>query len=112
MPAFLGLNLWGNHAVDPDPGIRLSTRWMANDAEHAVESNRATERSRGTSASRWPIEAILRRGYGLATAYYGDLEPEQIRVGVERFAGVIGELDEHEEPATDNASSKVTPRDP
>ena len=28
VPAFLGLNFDGNHAVHPDPGIRLSTAWM------------------------------------------------------------------------------------
>ena len=32
VPAFLGLNFEGNHAVSNDPGITLSTQWMPGDA--------------------------------------------------------------------------------
>jgi hypothetical protein len=76
VPVFLGLNFWGNHSIHPDPAISLSTRWMPDDAEHCVENGRATPGSRGQSAHRWPIETILGRGYGLATAYCGDLAPD------------------------------------
>jgi len=76
VPLFLGLNFSGNHTVHADPGIALSTAWMRDDAEQGVRHHRATEASRGTSAGRWPVERILARGYGLATAYYGDLDPD------------------------------------
>lgn len=76
VPAFLGLNFGGNHAIHPDPGIRLSDRWVAARYGPCVGDNRATEACRGLFASRWPVETILGRGYALATAYYGDLEPD------------------------------------
>jgi hypothetical protein len=75
VPVFLGLNFQGNHAVHPDPGILLSDRWMRPNAPGVV-NNRATEASRGAAASRWPVELILSRGYGLATVYYGDIDPD------------------------------------
>jgi len=75
VPAFVGLNFDGNHAVSPDPGIRLSTAWM-DDGPGVVDS-RATDAARGTKAASWPVERILDRGYALATVYYGDLEPDR-----------------------------------
>lgn len=76
VPAFVGLNFFGNHSIHPDPGIPLSTRWMRQSDEFGIVDNRATEASRGVRASRWPVERILARGYALATAYYGDLDPD------------------------------------
>jgi hypothetical protein len=75
-PAFIGLNFFGNHTIHPDPGITLSTRWMPDSQECHVVNHRATEASRGTCAHNWPVERILERGYGLATIYYGDLDPD------------------------------------
>jgi hypothetical protein len=73
-PAFLGLNFGGNHTVSRDPGIRLARCWI--DDGPGVVDHRATEKGRGASASRWPIEAIVARGYAVATACYGDVDPD------------------------------------
>lgn len=73
-PTFLGLNFAGNHAIHPDPEITLSKNWMRGG--EGVVDNRATEASRGAKASRWAVDMILDRGYGLATVYYGDIDPD------------------------------------
>lgn len=75
-PLFVGLNFFGNHAIHPDPAIRLSNRWMRDSKDFGVVNNKATEASRGVRSSRWPVEHILERGYGLATIYYGDIDPD------------------------------------
>ena len=74
VPAFLLLNFGGNHAIGTDPGIRLATSWMRDRGE--AGDHRATEKSRGKAAKRFPIPMILARGYALATVYYGDIDPD------------------------------------
>jgi hypothetical protein len=75
VPVFLSLNFRANHAVTSDPGVHLSTAWLPDDVP-GVSGNRATEKARGTDASRWPLDEIIGRGYGVVTAYYGDLDPD------------------------------------
>jgi hypothetical protein len=70
VPLFVGLNFKGNHSIYPDPDISIPTSWMRG-GDH-----RASAEGRGQSASRWPVERILERGYGLATIYYGDIDPD------------------------------------
>jgi hypothetical protein len=74
VPVFLGLNFNGNHSVDPDPGITLARSWM--ETRPGVNDHRATKETRSVEAHRWPLERILERGYGLATVYYGDIDPD------------------------------------
>jgi hypothetical protein len=76
VPAFLGLNFAGNQSIHTDPAIRMSESWMRPSRGDTVQENRATEASRGASARRWPVEMIVERGYALATAYYGDIDPD------------------------------------
>jgi hypothetical protein len=72
---FAGYNFSGNHSIMPDMGIFLSSRWVDARSKGAV-NNKATDSSRGTGASQWQVNEILKHGYGLAVAYYGDIEPD------------------------------------
>lgn len=76
VPAFLGLNFGGNHTVDSSSAIRLPTSWVRKDDRMHTTSNQASELSRGVRASRWDVQQIVGRGYGLVTAYYGDIDPD------------------------------------
>jgi len=80
-PVILGLNFWGNHTVCSDPGIQLSQRWVESGRNPFIDlscvvDHRATEGCRGIDARRWPVERILARGYGFATLYRGDIDPD------------------------------------
>lgn len=75
-PAFVSLNFGGNQAVINDPSIAMPTGWFREDKEKLYEGNKASEKSRGSSERRWPIEAIVSRGYAVATTYYGDFDPD------------------------------------
>jgi hypothetical protein len=73
-PVFLGLNFGGNQAVTSEPDVPITKSWVR--PGKFTENGRATEASRGTEASRWQIEKVLRRGYAVASIYYGDIFPD------------------------------------
>jgi (4-O-methyl)-D-glucuronate---lignin esterase len=84
VPMFLGLNFAGNQTIASDPGITINPNWVGSTGWGVIDHH-ATEESRGASACQWQLQKILARGYGLATAYYGDIEPDfegGIRQGV------------------------------
>jgi hypothetical protein len=76
VPLFLGMNFYGNHTIHMDTAISITKNYVGNNVEFCIFNNRATTESRGVRSSRWPVETILARGYGLATIYYGDLDPD------------------------------------
>jgi hypothetical protein len=76
-PVFLKLNFKGNQAETADPAVHLSTAWLPDDEKNGIVDNRATEASRGVQARRWPVAGMVRRGYGMATACYGDVFPDR-----------------------------------
>ncbi len=74
IPAFIGYNFNGNHTVCSDPGIDLPLIWVKKDNEYLRVQ--AEESSRGSAASRWPVEKIIDSGFALITAYYCDVVPD------------------------------------
>ncbi|MBN2349756.1 MAG: acetylxylan esterase [Bacteroidales bacterium] len=76
VPVFLGLNFYGNQAIHPDTSIPISKGYVFNSPEFTIFNNTATHTSRGVNSSSWPVERILERGFGLATIFYGDIDPD------------------------------------
>ena len=76
VPAFLGLNFDGNHTINKDPGISVTTNWVPNRRDKGITDNRATLETRGASTGRWEAEKIVEAGYALATMYSGDIDPD------------------------------------
>lgn len=75
-PLVIGLNFNGNHTVTNDPAVPVNEGWMRAVKNAGIVNHRSTEAARGTSAKRWAIEAALDRGYGIATIYCGDIDPD------------------------------------
>ena len=67
-PAFMGVNFFGNHTIDTDPGIFLpdSLRYRKD----------FTVNPRGSQQHRWPLRTILERGYAVATFCCEDVVPD------------------------------------
>jgi len=76
-PLFLGLNFNGNQSVDKDPGILTSDVWV-KDPVGSGKTLRLPpdDNTRGANAANWQVAKLIAAGYGLATAYYGDIEPD------------------------------------
>lgn len=88
-PVFLGYNFFGNHTVTDDPKIILPTAWSRNSEKFNIYDHQPTKESRGAASSRWPLEKIIDAGYGLATMYYGEVDPDKYgEVGIDFSDGV------------------------
>ena len=75
VPVFLGLNFKGNHTICDDPLVTESVSRMKPREEGGSEV-RAKGFPRAAAASRWPVEMLIANGYGLATIYRGDIDPD------------------------------------
>jgi len=75
-PIFLVPGFAPNQAVNADPGILLADRWVTDPKTKETTKVAQTADSRGSGAASWNLEQTLDRGFGLATFYYGDVEPD------------------------------------
>jgi hypothetical protein len=68
------LNFHGNHTVNADPAIAVP-----QDIKTKLRQNakilKYPEAARGASSARYPLQDIINRGYGLATVFPGDIDP-------------------------------------
>ncbi len=74
VPIFVGLNFYGNYRINDDPGIIVTKSWVPN--RDGIADNKADASLRGGLSSRWPVDLLISRGYGLATIYCGDIDPD------------------------------------
>jgi hypothetical protein len=102
-PLFVGYNFYGNQTVSRDPGILLPTSWVMNEPSYGITNHQATEESRGAHQSYWCVEKLINSGYGLATVYYGDIDPDKndFTDGVHPFFYKAGQV----QPAPDEWGS-------
>ena len=80
VPVFVGMNFCGNHAVVDHAKIHIPESWVYKSCA-GVENERATEKGRGGQKDVWNVDLILERGYGLATFYSGDIDPDTADLG-------------------------------
>lgn len=73
---FLGMNFYGNQTISTDTSILLTESYVENSEKIGINNHKANHASRGKRAYRWPLGLILKSGYGLATCYYGDFDPD------------------------------------
>jgi hypothetical protein len=74
-PVFLSYNFDGNYTTTTEKDIMMPDSRVKNDTVDVMPGN---EPGRGADISRWPFREIISRGFGVATIYYGDVEPDYI----------------------------------
>jgi hypothetical protein len=76
VPMFLGLNFDGNYTTTQEPDLPLPTHWSIGLPPQKLDDHRPTEKGRGMHQHLWPYAYALEHGYGIATAAYGEIEPD------------------------------------
>lgn len=93
VPCFVGLNFRGNHSVTKETDLPISVNWLKDSLINPPKKGEPTdpEMTRGIQHSRWIPEDIIAAGYAVATAYYGDLEPDHAEGWKNSLRGVLSQ---------------------
>jgi len=75
VPFFWGLNFNGNHTVSQDPGI-LPARVPLEEPGATPRPRPFKNMERGVQESLWQVEYVISQGFGTATAWYEDIDPD------------------------------------
>lgn len=76
-PVFVGYNFYGNHTVTSEPEVIIPKSWSLNNEDIGVTDHIPNAKSRGKMKRRWAVDKIIEGGYGLATIFYGDVDPDR-----------------------------------
>lgn len=76
-PVFLGLNFDGNYTTINDADLPLPQHWAMGLFDNKLPDHKPTEAARGMFAHMWSVDWLLENGWGLATAAYGEIEPDE-----------------------------------
>ncbi|MCM8828516.1 MAG: acetylxylan esterase [Candidatus Omnitrophica bacterium] len=70
-PIFTLLHFYGNHTVTEEKAIPIRPQWDRTYNKYIPDEN-----TRASHSKTIPVRKIISRGYGVATAYYGDIAPD------------------------------------
>lgn len=76
VPVFLGLNFDGNYTTTAEPDLPLPKHFALGLYYNRLKDNKPVESSRGINQHMWPYTYAIEHGYGVATAAYGEIEPD------------------------------------
>lgn len=76
VPAFLGLNFMGNQTIENDPNIIATKVWLMKRSDTGESTVEEKVMDRGMIDAGWPVKRVIQEGFALATACYGDFDPD------------------------------------
>ena len=102
VPCFVGPNFGGNHLHTDHAGVRIPTAWVPDRMPGATKDGKATEAGRGKQLGTWSMEWVIGKGYGVATFYCGDIQPDRpnVREGMRATMPVVKGKEAGDETAT------------
>ncbi|HTI72147.1 MAG TPA: acetylxylan esterase [Candidatus Limnocylindria bacterium] len=76
VPMLFGLNFDGNYTTTDEPDVPLAQHWALGLFSNRLIKNKPTEKGRGIHKEQWQYDLALEHGYAVATAGYGEVEPD------------------------------------